>query len=56
MKKITFEFTDEQYQDIQDKFAIDYGWEWNDEKDFKKQFGQWVLMQALDLEIEDLEE
>ena len=56
MKKITIEVSDERYQDIQDRFAIDFGWEWNDNKDFAKQFSQWVVMQALDLDLDDCEE
>ena len=56
MKKITLEFSNEVYQDIQDRFAIDFGWEWNDNKDFAKQFNMWVVMQALDLDLEDLED
>ena len=56
MKKITIEVSNERYQDIQDRFAIDFGWEWNDNKDFAKQFSQWVVMQALDLDLDDVEE
>jgi hypothetical protein len=56
MKKITIEVSDERYQNIQDRFAIDFGWEWNDNKDFAKQFSQWVVMQALDLDLDDAEE
>ena len=56
MKKITLEFNKEQYQYIQNRFAIDFGWEWNDNKDFAKQFNMWVVMQALDLDLEDLED
>jgi hypothetical protein len=57
MKKITIEVSNERYQDIQDRFAIDFGWEWNDNKDFAKQFSQWVVMQALDLDlVDDVEE
>ena len=56
MKKITIEVSNERYQDIQDRFAIDFGWEWNDNKDFAKQFSQWVVIQALDLGVEDMEE
>jgi hypothetical protein len=56
MKKITIEVSDERYEDIQDRFAIDFGWEWNDNKDFAKQFSQWVVMQALDLDLDDCEE
>ena len=56
MKKITLEFSDEVYQDIQDRFAIDFGWEWNDDKDFAKLFNKWVVMQALDLDLDDLED
>ena len=56
MKKITIEVSDEQYPDIQDRFAIDCGWEWNDNKDFAKQFSQWVVMQALDLDLDSCEE
>ena len=56
MKKITFEVSDERYKDIQDRFAIDFGWEWNDNKDFAKQFSQWVVMQALDLDLDDCED
>ena len=53
MKKITLEVSEERYQDIQDRFAIDFGWEWNDDKDFNKQFNAWVVAQALDIDLED---
>ena len=56
MKKFTLEISAKHFKSIQETFAIDYGWEWNDNKDFALQLSQWVVMQALDLEIEDLEE
>jgi len=53
MKKITIEVSNETYQDIQDRFGIDFAWEWNSDKDFDKQLAKWLVAQALDLDFED---
>ena len=38
---------------VKEKFGIDYGWEWEDDADFLNQSHEWVIMSALDLDLDD---
>lgn len=40
-------------KEVKEKFECDYGWEWEDDKDFLNQFHEWIIMSALDLGLDD---
>ena len=51
--EITLKFTKKQIEYIKSRLSDDEGHEWKNEKQFQKLFKKWLMMHALDLDLED---